>query len=66
MVGKKIKRLYRAGEKESMLGGVWAGIADYFEIDPTMVRLAWVIMTLLSAGAGIVGYIIMWMITPRR
>lgn len=66
MAGKRIKRLYRASVSESMIGGVCAGIADYFVIDPTLVRLLWVLMTVLSAGVGIFGYLIMWVIMPRK
>jgi phage shock protein C len=64
---KEIKRLYRAGPKESMIAGVCAGIADYFEIDPTVVRLAWVVMTMLTFfWPGIIGYLILWVIMPRK
>ncbi len=63
---KKVKRLLRAGEKDSMIGGVCAGIADYFKVDPTLVRLAWVVMTIFSWGMGIVAYLIMWIIMPRK
>jgi len=66
MSRKKIKRLHRAKEKESMVGGVCAGIADYFSLDPTLVRLLWVLMTIFSFGTGIVGYLIMWIIMPRK
>ncbi|MBS3087679.1 PspC domain-containing protein [Candidatus Pacearchaeota archaeon] len=67
MAKKNIKRLYRADKKDSMLGGVCAGIADYFEVDPTVVRLVWVVMTMLTVfGPGIIGYIVMWIIMPRR
>ena len=38
------KRLYKSSEN-SMLCGVCGGIAEYFDIDPTLVRLAWVILT---------------------
>jgi len=65
-MAKNIKRLYRAAEKDSMLGGVCAGIGNYFEADPTLVRLAWVLITVLSVGVGILGYLIMWIITPRK
>ncbi|MFH1291236.1 MAG: PspC domain-containing protein [archaeon] len=66
MVQKKMKRLYRASEKDSMIGGVCAGIAEYFNIDPTLVRLFWVLMTIFSFGTGVFGYLIMWIITPRK
>lgn len=41
------KRLYKSSEN-SMLCGVCGGIAEYFDIDPTLVRLAWVILTALA------------------
>ncbi len=66
MAKKNIKRLYRASERDSIIGGVCAGIANYFTVDPTLIRLAWVLMTMLSAGVGILGYLIMWAIMPRR
>lgn len=67
MVKKKVvKRMYRASEKDSIISGVCAGIADYFEVDPTLVRLAWVIMTVFSYGTGGIGYLVMWMIMPRK
>ena len=50
------KRLYKSSEN-SMLCGVCGGIAEYFDIDPTLVRLAWVILTCFG-GAGIWAYII--------
>ena len=49
-----------------MVGGVCAGIANYFEVDPTLVRLIWVLMTVFSFGTGIVGYLVMWAIMPRK
>jgi len=66
IMAKKVKRLYRASEKNSMVAGVCAGIADYFEVDPTMVRLVWVLMTVFSFGTGLVGYLVMWIIMPRK
>ena len=63
---KKVKRLYRAAEKDSMIAGVCAGIANYFEADPTLTRLLWVLMTVFSAGTGILAYLVMWVIMPRK
>lgn len=50
------RRLYRS-RTDSKLGGVCGGIANYFRMDPTIIRLAWVIFTLMG-GAGILAYII--------
>ena len=44
------KRLYKSSEN-SMLCGVCGGIAEYFGIDPTLVRLAWVILTCLTESS---------------
>ena len=49
-----------------MLGGVCAVIANYFGWDPTMVRLGYVVLSLLSAAfPGILVYIIMWIVVPE-
>ena len=58
------KRLYR-NVNDKMLCGVCSGLADYFNIDPTLVRLAWVILTCFG-GAGIWAYIIAAIIIPKR
>lgn len=62
----KIKRLYRS-RKDRMLGGVCGGIAEYFKIDPTLIRLIWAIFTLISVGlGGILAYFICWVIIPEN
>ena len=48
------KKLYRNTENK-MLAGVCSGIADYFDIDPTLVRLGWVLFSLLG-GSGLLAY----------
>ena len=50
-----MKRLYKSSDKK--LCGVCGGIAEYFDIDPTIVRLLWVFFT-LWAGGGLIAYII--------
>ncbi len=59
-----VKRLYRSG-RERILGGVCGGIAEYLEVDPVLIRLIWVIVS-LAWGAGIIAYIIAWIIIPRN
>ena len=56
------KRLYRSAH-DRMLAGVCGGIAEYFQIDPTLVRLGWVAFTALG-GSGILAYIILAVIVP--
>ncbi|MBQ2901070.1 MAG: PspC domain-containing protein [Agathobacter sp.] len=58
------KRLYKSKENR-MLDGVCGGIAEYFNIDPTIVRLAWAIFS-LAGGSGVLAYIIALIIIPER
>ncbi len=51
--------------RDRMLGGVAAGLADYFDIDPTIVRLGLVLTALLSGGIVLVAYIALWIIMPE-
>ncbi|MEG0178471.1 MAG: PspC domain-containing protein [Oscillospiraceae bacterium] len=57
------KRLYKAREHR-MLCGVCGGIAEYFNIDPTLVRLAFVLLC-IAAGSGILAYIVAAIIIPE-
>lgn len=59
------KKLYRASDERSMIGGVCAGIADYFDIDPTLVRLAFLFI-MLARGAGLLAYVIAWVVIPEK
>ncbi len=58
------KKLYRSRE-DAMIGGVCAGLAEYFNIDPTLVRLATVILV-FPGGLSIWAYIIAWIIIPQK
>ncbi len=58
------KRLYKSNS-DKKLDGVCAGIAEYFAIDPTVVRLLWVLATLF-VGAGILAYIVAAIVMPRK
>jgi len=58
------KRLYRSS-REKMLAGVAGGVAEYFDVDPTIVRLIFV-LTLFAGGAGFIAYIVMWIIVPQE
>ena len=58
------RRLYKSNENK-MIDGVCGGIAEYFGIDPTLVRLAWVLVCALG-GSGILAYIIAAIVIPRN
>jgi phage shock protein PspC (stress-responsive transcriptional regulator) len=47
-----------------LIGGVCGGIADYLNIDPALVRVLWVVLTLGSAGAGFLAYLALWLLLP--
>ncbi len=57
------KRLYRT-RIDKMIGGVAGGLAIYFDIDPTIVRVLFVI-TIFIGGGGILAYIILWIVVPE-
>ncbi|MFO8192820.1 MAG: PspC domain-containing protein [Bacillota bacterium] len=59
------KRLYRSNT-QVMLSGVCGGIAEYFEIDVTLVRLIWALITIFSAFfPGLIAYIVCAIIIPQ-
>lgn len=56
------KRLMRSS-RDKKIGGVCAGLADYFDLDPTIVRVVWLLAVLLG-GTGILAYLILWIVLP--
>ena len=56
------KRLHRS-RTEKMIAGVCGGLAEYFGVDPTLIRVLWVLITLL-AGFGVLLYLILWLVMP--
>jgi len=59
-----MKRLYRS-ETNRQIAGVCGGIAEYFGIDVSLVRLAFLLATVLG-GPGIMLYIVMWVVVPEE
>ena len=57
------KRLVR-NVQDKKIGGVCAGLADYLDIDQTLIRAIWILFTLLG-GSGILAYLILWLIMPE-
>ena len=60
-----MQKLYLS-EKDKKIGGVCGGIAEYLQVDSTIVRLLWILITILSLGFGIIAYFIAWIIVPKR
>jgi phage shock protein PspC (stress-responsive transcriptional regulator) len=59
-----MKRLYRS-KKDRILGGVCAGLGEHLDVDPTVIRLIWAVVSVLSVGTGIIIYILAWIIIPE-
>lgn len=58
------KRLHRSNENKDV-AGVCGGIAEYFDMDPTLIRLAWILFCALG-GSGVLAYIIAAIIIPEK
>lgn len=57
------EKLTRSNDK--MIAGVCAGIAEYLGWDPTLVRIAWVLLSIFTVFAGFLVYLILWLIMPK-
>lgn len=59
----RVKRLVRP-MREKKIAGVCAGFARYLDIDVTLVRIVWLVVT-LAAGTGLIAYIVAWIAMPK-
>jgi phage shock protein PspC (stress-responsive transcriptional regulator) len=59
------RRLYRS-VADRRIGGVAAGTATYFDIDPTISRVLWVLLAIFTGGAFVIVYLVMWAIVPEE
>lgn len=62
MIGRK---LYLS-DKDRKIAGVCGGLADYFGIDSTIVRILWALAVMVSYGIGFILYLVFWLIVPRE
>jgi phage shock protein C len=58
------RKLYRSRD-DRMIGGVCGGLAEYFKIDPTLVRLL-AVAAIFLAGSAILAYLVMWVVIPEK
>lgn len=49
-----------------MIGGVCGGLAEYFDLDPTLFRVLYAIATVFPAFSGLILYLVLWMIIPKK
>lgn len=62
MTNQDVKRLYRS-RTNRVLGGVCGGIGNYMNVDPVLIRVAWVV-GFFALGLGFLAYLISWIIIP--
>jgi phage shock protein C len=60
-----MKRLYLS-YTDKKIGGVCGGIGEYFDKDPTLIRILFIMAILFSFGFGILAYVAMWLIIPKK
>lgn len=65
MAQRTPQRLYRS-RVDKMLGGVCGGLGEYFDVDPVLVRLGFVILTILGSGVGVLIYLVLWIVIPKE
>ncbi|WP_370798352.1 PspC domain-containing protein [Xylanibacter rarus] len=53
-------------DKDRKIAGVCGGLADYFGIDSTIVRILWALAVMVSYGTGFILYLVFWLIVPRE
>jgi phage shock protein PspC (stress-responsive transcriptional regulator) len=57
------RRLYRSS-RERVISGVAGGVAEYFDVDPSIVRIAWALLALITGGVFLILYGVMWLVVP--
>lgn len=57
------RRLYRS-QTESVIAGVAGGVAEYFDLDPAIVRVVWALLAIITGGVFFILYIVMWIVVP--
>ena len=58
------KKLTRSNDR--VLAGVCGGLAEYFDFDPVLVRVAYAFLTLFTAFSGLLLYIVLWIVMPAK
>ena len=60
-----MKKLYLS-TTDRKIGGVCGGIGEYFEKDPTLIRILFILVILFSFGFSVIAYLAMWLIVPKK
>ncbi len=59
-------RRYTRSRSNRVFAGVCGGLGEYLDVDPTLVRVAWVLVTIMSVGIGFVAYLLLWLLAPEE
>jgi len=62
---KNMKRLYLS-TTDKKIGGVCGGLGEFFEKDPTLFRILFILLIIVSFGIGILAYLGMWLVIPKK
>jgi phage shock protein C len=65
MTETPVRRLYRS-RNQRMIAGVCGGLAEYANLDPTVVRVLYVLLAIVTGGAALIAYPLMWVIVPEE
>lgn len=57
---------YIRSRTDRVLAGVCGGLGDYLGVDATLIRVAWVVVTLFSGGIGLLAYLLLWLLAPEE
>jgi phage shock protein PspC (stress-responsive transcriptional regulator) len=63
-MANETKKIYRSND-DLIIAGVASGLADYFQIDTTLVRLIFILLT-ICGGSGVLIYLVLWLIIPKE
>jgi phage shock protein C len=66
MNGGNVTKVLVRNRKGRMVAGICAGVADYFGIDLTLVRLMVAVVSVITGGAGVLAYLAAWAIIPEE
>ncbi|MDR2809979.1 MAG: PspC domain-containing protein [Tannerellaceae bacterium] len=58
------RKLTRSNNK--LIAGVCSGLADYLDLDPTMVRIAYILLSVFTLFSGVIAYLILWIVMPAE
>ena len=58
------KKLYRSA-KNKIIAGICGGMGEFLNVDPTIIRIIWIILS-LTYGSGILLYLILWLVIPKN